>query len=145
MKGTWQTADGPGGRSIVPVVAIIAAAAVIGSGAVSAIVYAIAIVIVVTGCTIALAIAGLAAAVVMVHRKTLEHAAMLDATRAERLAAAVRPQAAAAPLPAAVEQHIHHHHGPEFHIYGEAGQAAAAPLIRNALSGEARRAITEGE
>ena len=31
---------------------------------------------------------------------------------------------------------IHHHHGPEFHIYGTDGQDAAAALIRKALTGE---------
>jgi hypothetical protein len=29
---------------------------------------------------------------------------------------------------------IHHHHGPEFHIYGADGQEAAAQLTRKALT-----------
>jgi hypothetical protein len=144
MRGTWQTTDS-GSGNIAPVVAIIAAAAVIGSGAVSAIVHAIAIVIVVIGCTIALAIVGLVAGAVMVLRQGREHGAILDATRPERLAAATaRPQVAQA-APPAVEQHTHNHYGPEFHIYGAEGQDAAEVLIRKALGGQARGAITEGE
>ena len=38
----------------------------------------------------------------------------------------------------------HHHHGPEFHIYGADGQEAAAALIRKALSGQAGDAIRGG-
>jgi len=144
MNGTWQTTGGSGGGSG-PVLAIIAAAVLLGSGAAGAVVHAIEAVIVIIGCTIALAIAGLVAAIVMVNRKHGEHAAMLQATRPERhAAAAARPQIAQA-APPAIEQHIHHHHGPEFHIYGQEGQDAAAPLIRKALGGQARGAITEGE
>jgi hypothetical protein len=40
--------------------------------------------------------------------------------------------------PQAIE---HHHHGPEFHIYGADGQEAAAALIRKALSGQAEDVI----
>jgi hypothetical protein len=152
MKGTWQTTGG-GSGNIAPTVAIIAAAVVIGSGAVSAIVHAIAVVIVVIGCTIALAIVGLVAGAVMVLRQGREHGAMLEATRPERLAAATaRPQVAQAVAPA-IEHHTHNHYGPEFHIYGAEGQDAAAVLIRKALDsparnvipGQARHAITKGE
>ena len=50
------------------------------------------------------------------------------------------PQAAAGAQPA-IE---HHHHGPVFNFYGPDGEAAAARVIRTALSGQAGDAITEG-
>ena len=50
--GTWQTTGGGGGGLVL---AIIAAAILIGSGALSAIVHALVIVLIITGCTIALA------------------------------------------------------------------------------------------
>jgi len=60
------------------------------------------------------------------------HAAALWAQRSVQLRAEVIPPSVPAPpQPQAIE---HHHHGPEFHIYGADGQEAAARLIRRALT-----------
>jgi hypothetical protein len=64
MKGTWQT-TGSSGLSGGVILAVIAAVWLIGSGALSAIVHAIAVVLIIFGCTIAVAVLGLVAALIM--------------------------------------------------------------------------------
>jgi hypothetical protein len=57
MRGTWQTTGGSG-PSVGVIVGVIAAAWLIGSGALATIVHAIAVVLIILGCTVALAVAG---------------------------------------------------------------------------------------
>ena len=56
MKGTWQTTDSSGSSGLV--LAVIAAAVLIGSGALTAIVHAVVMILIMLGCTVALAVVG---------------------------------------------------------------------------------------
>jgi hypothetical protein len=129
VKGTWQT-TGSSGRGGGVVVAVIAAAWLIGSGALSAIVHALAVVIIILGRTVALAVLGGVA--VLILRTRQDHAGAPIAGRV--VSPAPRPQAtplaASQPVPPVIE---HHYHGPSIHIHGD-GQDAAAAVIRKALT-----------
>jgi hypothetical protein len=67
----------------------------------------------------------------LLRRRTRAHAAVLEASRPARLAAAMaRPQVTATPPPPAIVNN----YGPQIHVYGPAGQEAAAALMRKALT-----------
>ena len=110
MRGTWQTTGGSGGSGGL-VLAVIAAVVLIGSGALTAIVHALEVVVIVLGCTIALAAVGGIA--LLVYRTRQDRPGAVYSTRAvSQLPPEPRPQLSPPYKPAvepAREIHLHLH------------------------------------
>jgi len=141
MRGTWQTTGSGGSGGLV--LAIIAAVILVGSGAASVIASALVTILIIICCAVAASGVLAVAAAVWLTRRNARQAAEVGAMLAERretLALDARPRQVIPPsapvLPPQPQAIEHHHHGPEFHIYGADGQDAAARLIRKALTEE---------
>ena len=105
MRGTWQTTGSRGSD----VGLAILAAVLIGSGALTTIVHAIEVILIVTGCTIALAVVGGIALLVYRARQN-PPGRPIAAPPMSRLAPAERPQLEVSHKPAigpAREVHLH--------------------------------------
>ncbi len=133
-SGTWQTSGGPDLRGLIPVAVVVGVVYAVAEIVLELIWYIAAF--------LAAVIIGVVVGAVLLRRRTCAHAAVLEASRPARLAAATtRPQVTATvPAPTAIVNH----YGPQFHIYGAKGQDAATLLIRKALGGQAEDAFTEG-
>jgi hypothetical protein len=149
MRGTWQTTSGGSGGLVLVLIAV---AVLAGSGALTAIMHAaeVMVIVVLGGVFVAAVLTGTVA--VMLARATARNAARVGAELAQRRQTlsdrptrpiTARPVYQLPPEPAprlsepskpAIEHHEHNHYGPEFHIYGADGQDAAARLIRKALT-----------
>ena len=124
-SGTWQT-SGPDLSGRVGLAVLVGVAAGVMVFVLEFIWYIVAI--------LAAAAVGLVIGGLTVRRRTREHAAMLEATRAERLeAATARRQVTQAAPPPAIEQHVHYHY-----------HAAPGSPARIVIPGQAGDAITEG-
>jgi hypothetical protein len=130
-SGTWQTSGGPDLRGLIPVAVVVGVVYAVAEIVLELIWYIAAF--------LAAVIVGVVVGAVLLRRRTRAHAAVLEASRPARLAAATaRPQVTATPPPAIVNNY-----GPQIHVYGHAGQDAAALLIRKALTGQVGDASTE--
>jgi hypothetical protein len=112
MRGTWQTTDSGGGPGVGLVLAVIAAAVLIGSGAASAIASALVTILIITGCIMTLAVLGSIAWIV--HRARQDRPGRPIAVRpVYRLPSQPRPGLEASSRPALEPgrggQHLHLH------------------------------------
>lgn len=128
MKGTWQTTDS-GGRGGLVLIAVIAAAALIGSGAASAAVSAlVTIVAIVTGCVVGLAVLGGIAWLVYRARsdRSIVRLTRKTPTGASKklLTPEVRPQLEESHKPAAIGP------GREVHYHFNVSAAELAAIMR---------------
>ena len=124
-SGTWQTSGGPDLRGLIPVAVVVGVVYAVAEIVLELIWYIAAF--------LAAVIVGVVVGAVLLRRKTLQHAAELEATRPVRLAAASARQVAQA-APAAIELHYHSHY-----------HAAPDSPARIVIPGTAGESITEGE
>jgi sugar phosphate permease len=138
MRGTWQTTGGGGSGGLG--VAVIVALVLIGSGALTAILHAVAVLLI--AAAVAIPVTAVSIIALAAHRTRPERPGQPSGPAwVSREPPATRPQLEgshkqAAPQATPPTAIVNHYRGPSFHIYGDSGEQAAARIIRQALTPE---------